>query len=75
MKNTLKLLAAVGVAAMLAVPGEAGAFWGGGLGPWSNNYVHDPAYRWGPPWQRSYIRDLYRYGPTYAHWRQLRRWY
>ncbi len=75
MNKLLKILAAAGIAALVALPSEVGAFWGPGWSPWRNNYVHDPAYRFGPPWQRSYIRDLYLHGPGYAHWRQLRRLY
>ena len=75
MKKLLKILAAAGIAALVAIPAEVGAVWGPGWGPWRNNHIYDPAYRFGPPWQRNYIRDLYLHGPGYAHWRQLRRLY
>jgi hypothetical protein len=77
--NILKraLVAAGIAAALVAIPAEiAGAYWlgpGPGIGPWRHNYIYDPLYRWGAPGQRSYIRDLYLYGPTYAAWRQNRR--
>jgi len=64
--------------ALLVIPAQkADAFWLGSRGPgyggWRHAYVHHPAYRWGGPWQKSYIRDLYLRGPAYAQWRQLRR--
>jgi hypothetical protein len=73
-----RVLIAAGIAASLVmIPGEvANAYgWGAGsaVGPWRHAYVHDPGYRWGSPTMRSYIRDLYRYGPEYAQWRQTRR--
>jgi len=78
MKIVKRVLVAVGVAAALAaVPIQtANAYWAGpapGLGPWRHSFVHDPNYRWGTPTMRSYIRDLYLYGPAYASWNQHRR--
>jgi hypothetical protein len=78
MKILRRALIAGGVAAaLIAIPTQtAGAFWGGpapGLGPWRHGYVHDPNYRFGPPATRTYIRDLYLYGPVYAAWHQHRR--
>ena len=78
--NVLKraMMAAVIAMALIVIPTEiAGAYWfgpGPGIGLWRYGYVHDPMYRWGPSDQRSYIRDLYLYGPTYAAWRQARRY-
>jgi len=79
MKIAKRVLMVAGIAAALAViPTEtAGAYWlgpGPGLGPWRHSDVHDPSYRRGPPAVRSYIRDLYLYGPTYASWSQHRRY-
>ena len=77
--NILKRMAvAAGIgAALIVIPAEvANAYWlgpGPGIGPWRHAYLYDPAYRWGPSFQRGYIRDLYLYGPTYAAWRQNRR--
>ena len=76
MKRLFKLLGALALVALWALPTEVGAFWWGpGWGNWQNAYVYDPAYRWGTPYQRDYIRDLYRFGPVYAQWRQARRWW
>jgi hypothetical protein len=76
MKTLKRILVAAGIAAaMIMVPGQvANAYWLPGHGAWQHAYVHDPAYRWAPPQQRAYIRDLYRRGPAYANWRQQRRW-
>lgn len=64
--------------ALLVIPAQsADAFWFGSPGPGYGGgrhaYVYHPAYRWGGPWQKAYIRDLHLRGPAYAHWRQLRR--
>lgn len=63
---------------LLGAGGPYSAY-GGGWGPnlWRRHtYVYDPAYRWGPPRGRSYIRDLYLYGPGYAGWkRRYRHWW
>lgn len=71
------MLVAVGVAAVLAgVPLQtANGYWRGGpgYGDWRYSDAHDPAYRWGSPWAKSYIRDLYLQGPDYALWRQHQR--
>jgi hypothetical protein len=70
-----KVVFALSVATLLAVPVQtANAWWGGGpwSGPWRHSYVHDPAYRWGPPHMRTYIRNLHLYGPVYADWKQRR---
>ena len=78
--NILKrvTVAAAVATALVVIPTElAGAFWlgpGSGIGPWRSAYVYDPTYRWGSISQRGYIRDLYLYGPTYAAWRQSRRY-
>jgi hypothetical protein len=76
MKIVKRVIVAAGIAAALAlIPAQTGAYWfGPGLGPWRHAYVHDPAYRWGSPWTRNYIRDLHLYGPTYASWNQRRRY-
>jgi hypothetical protein len=79
MKTVKRLLVAAGIAAtMVAIPMEtASAYWlgpGPGFGPWRNAYIHNPAYRWGSPATRSYIRDLHRYGPAYANWNRHRRY-
>jgi hypothetical protein len=79
MKIRKRLIGAASVAAVLtAIPMQtAHAYWlgpGPGFGLWRHVYVHDPNYRWGPPAVRHYIRDLYRYGPTYAAWSQQRRY-
>ena len=78
MKTTKHLLVAAGIVATLsAIPVEnASAYWLGyapGVGSWSNAYVYDPRHRYGTPEMRQYIRDLYRYGPEYAKWRQYQR--
>ena len=75
MKIMKRALAVAGIAAVMAmIPAEvANAYWGPGYGAMRHAYVHDPAYRWAPPGQKAYIRDLYRRGPGYANWRQLRR--
>ena len=77
MKSLKKVPGAVGIAAVLAgIPLQtANSYWWGGPGynDWRNAYVYDPAYRWGPPQTKSYIRDLHLYGPDYALWRQNRR--
>ncbi|MGA7982265.1 MAG: hypothetical protein WCA32_18840 [Chromatiaceae bacterium] len=68
------LLAAVVAATLIAVPEAVGAYWlGPGFVPWRHAYINDPNYRWGPPSMRSYIRDLYLYGPGYANWNRQRR--
>ncbi|MGD8208139.1 MAG: hypothetical protein PVH47_08685 [Thiohalocapsa sp.] len=76
MKISKRVLIAGGVAAALAaIPMEvANAYWGPGYGAWRHGYVHDPAYRWGTPASRSYVRDLYLHGPGYAEWRRMRRY-
>jgi hypothetical protein len=68
------LLAAAIAAALAVIPAEvANAYWHPGYGTWRHAYVYDPAYRWGTPAQRNYIRDLYLRGPGYAAWhRNLR---
>ena len=73
MKGLSKALALAAGLILIALPvQQAGAFWWGPhYGPgWSNAYMYDPAYRWGSPGTRRYIRDLYRYGPAYANWRR-----
>jgi hypothetical protein len=77
MKILKRVLVAAGItAALLAVPTQvANAYWGPGFGGWRHAYVHDPAYRWAPPQQKAYIRDLYLRGPGYANWHQQRRWH
>lgn len=81
MRRLNKMLAAAGIAALVALPvQQAEAYWWGGSpwygGAWRHGYVYDPTYRWGSPSARRYIRDAYRYGPQYAQWRQYRRsWY
>ena len=79
MKTVKPLLIAAGiVATLVALPMEsASAYWlgtGPGVGPWRNAYIYDPNYRWGSLEQRSYIRDLYRYGPAHANYKQNRRY-
>lgn len=70
-------LAAGIAAALIVIPTQvADAYWPGAgpvAGPWRNAYVYDPAYRWGSPAMKQYIRDLYPSGPDYANWRQQRR--
>lgn len=75
MKTLKRTLITAGlVAALGLIPAEiANAYWLPGYQAWHNAYLYDPAYRWGPPRQRQYLRDLYRYGAEYAHWRQQRR--
>lgn len=69
------LIAASMAAAMTMMPAQvANAYWLPGWGAYRHAYVHDPAYRWAPPEQKAYIRDLYLRGPAYANWRQQRRW-
>ena len=76
MKTMKRILVATGIAAVVAmIPAEvANAWYYPGVGAWRHAYVHDPAYRWAPPEQKTYIRDLYLRGPGYATWRQPRRW-
>jgi hypothetical protein len=79
MKTIKRVLVAGAIAAtLLTVPmGTAEAYWlgpGAWVGPWRHSYVYDPNYRWASPVMRSYIRDLYRYGPEYARWSQFRRY-
>jgi hypothetical protein len=79
MKISKRLMVAAGLATVLAaLPMQtANAYWvgpGSGVGPWRHAYVHDPSYRWGSPSVRRYIRDLYLHGPTYATWKQQRRY-
>lgn len=79
MKIAKRFLVAVGVAAVLAaIPMQtANAYWFGpapGFSAGRHIYVHDPNYRWGPPALRRYIRDLNLYGPSYAAWKQHRRY-
>ena len=79
MKALKRVLATAGVAAaLILIPIQtADAYWPGagpGFGPWRHSYVYDPAYRWGPPAVKNYIRDLYRRGPAYANWHQSRRY-
>ena len=75
MKGLKRALAVAGIAAgLVVIPVEvANAYWGPGYGAWRSAYVHDPAYRWGTPATRTYIRDLYRRGPGYAAWHRQRR--
>ena len=78
MKPWSKVLVAAGLVAIATLPQTASAFWWGSPwygGGWRNNYVHDPAYRFGTPQLRQYIRDLHRRGPAYAQWRQHRRYW
>ena len=72
MKRLGKVLAAAGIAALVALPAQQaeGYRWGPGYGTVRHTYVYDPAYRFGPPTVKRYIRDLYRYGPGYASWRR-----
>lgn len=80
MKILRSLLFVTGMAAVSSIiPSQTASayyWWGDGpfVGPWRHAYVYDPNYRWGPPEMRSYIRDLYLYGPYYAQWRQIRRY-
>lgn len=79
MKRLGKVLAAAGLTALFLAPAQQaqGWWWGGpwhGAG-WRNAYVHDPAYRWGAPATRQYIRNLHLYGPQYAEWKRLQRWW
>jgi len=62
--------------ALIAIPMQTAEayWWGPGVGAWRNAYVYDPAYRWGSPFMKNYIRDLYLRGPQYANWRQARRY-
>jgi hypothetical protein len=78
MKIVKRVALAAGIAAaLIMIPTQvANAYWPGAppvAGPWRNAYVHDPAYRWGSPVMKQYIRDLYLRGPGYANWRQQRR--
>jgi hypothetical protein len=74
LKHTM-LAAGIAVALIVIPTQTANAYWGGpGYAAWHNAYVYDPAYRWGSPEQRRYIRDLYLRGQGYADWRQSRRW-
>ena len=78
MKVVKRIALAAGIAAaLIMIPTQvANAYWPGAgpvAGPWRNAYVHDPAYRWGSPAMKQYIRDLYLRGPGYANWRQQRR--
>ncbi len=78
MKTATRIMIAASiVAALVAIPIEtANGYWPGAphfMGPWRSAYVHDPAYRWGTPAMRDYIRDLHLRGPGYAAWRQQRR--
>jgi hypothetical protein len=81
MKRVGKILTAAGVAAMLLLPAQETLGWwrgpgpGYGHGPWRHSYVYDPAYRWGSPATRQYIRDLHLFGPGYANWRRMQRWW
>jgi hypothetical protein len=69
------LIAASLIAALSMIPAQvSGAYWPSGHGIARHAYLYDPAYRWAPPRQRRFIRDLYRYGPGYAQWRLYRRW-
>jgi len=77
MKTLKRLFVVTGiVAALLAIPTHtASAFWyGPAYGPWRHSYIYDPAYRWGSPVMKSYLRDLYLRGPGYAQWNQSRRY-
>lgn len=77
MKIVKRVLVTAGIAlALIAIPMRtAEAFsCGPGYGAWRNAYVRDPAYRWGSPAMKNYIRDLYRRGPAYANWHQSRRY-
>ena len=78
MKRLTKILTAAGITVLLMVPAQqAFGWWGGpwhGSG-WRHGYAYDPAYRWGSPATRQYIRDLHLFGPAYAQWRRARRWW
>jgi hypothetical protein len=77
MRRIGKLLSSLGVVLLLvATTQQAQGWWmGPGYGPWRHAYVHDPAYRWGSPMTRQYIRNLHLYGPAYAEWKRLRTWW
>lgn len=79
MSRLRKALIIGGMAALIFLPTQhAEAYWWGGIAPWYNNpwrhnYVYDPAYRWGNPETRKFIRESALYGPVYAKWQQDRR--
>jgi hypothetical protein len=78
MKALKRVAVAAGiVAALVMIPAElANAYWPGfgpHFGSWRSAYVYDPAYRWGSPDMKQYIRDLNLRVPGYAAWRQQRR--
>jgi len=78
MKHLVKVFVAAGITALALLPQVAGSFWWGSPGyggGWRNAYKYDPAYRFGSPQARKYIRDLHRYGPAYAQWRQHRKYW
>ena len=76
MRTFNKNLAAFAVVTAVALPTQqANAYWWSypWYGGWSRHgYVYDPAYRWGSPVSRRYIRSLYLHGPGYAAWRWYR---
>ena len=73
-RKVLRVALGAGLAGfLLAIPMQSANAWWGGPG-WYNDYAYHPAYRFGPPEVRRYIRDLHRHGPAYAdYWN--RRWY
>jgi hypothetical protein len=78
MKRLGKMLAGFGVAALFVVSAPPAEGWWGRPwhgGGWRHAYVYSPAYRWGSPATRQYLRDLHLYGPTYAQYKRLRRWW
>ena len=79
MKRVGKVFAAAGITVLLLAPAQqAQGWWLGGPwhgGGWRNAYVYDPAYPWGSPATRQYIRNLHLFGPHYSEWKRLQRWW
>lgn len=76
MKPINRLLASVCVTlCLILLPAQvAPAYPLPGHGAWHHAYVWHPAYRWGTQATRNYIRDVWLRGPSYAAWRQHRRY-
>ena len=79
MSRLRKIFTVCGIATLILLPIQnTEAYWGGGMTPWYSNpwrysYTYDPAYRWGDPVTRKFIRESALYGPAYAKWQQDRR--
>ncbi len=76
MRTFSKFITVLALITAVVLPAQqADAYWWGNPwygGGWRHGYVYDPAYRWGSPVMRRYIRNVYLRGPGYAAWQWYR---